>query len=309
MTSFLSRPEARRVIHEVHPEVAFRRLNGDRPLTSAKKGPERQVGLAERRALLRNAGLPASLVDAARPRGIGADDHLDSLAALVVARDIFLGRAIPLPDPPGRDRHGLARGDLGSRWSWSDSLLNLDHDSPSDDRNTRTLFKRRDSHSWVSQGGDSRRSPSRRSTCPGLRPAGPAAPDRVRGATADRSLEAGGSNLLVHAGWGFGTRRKPRGSLSPGTGRGNRGFRCRDRPTGCRLAMGRSCCSRCCAMPANAISWCVCPMTKSIPTRLAETEDSTVLGTRWWTLDELDATGERIEPAGLARIARRIANG
>ncbi|MBO1018426.1 MULTISPECIES: NUDIX hydrolase [unclassified Methylobacterium] len=44
-------------------------------------------------------------------------------------------------------------------------------------------------------------------------------------------------------------------------------------------------------------------------TRLAETEDSTVLGTRWWTLDELDATGERIEPAGLARIARRIANG
>ncbi|MBO1018427.1 DUF429 domain-containing protein [Methylobacterium sp. SD274] len=103
----LSRLEARRVIHEVHPEVAFRRLNGDRPLTSAKKGPERQVGLAERRALLRNAGLPASLVDAARPRGIGADDHLDALAALVVARDIFLGRAIPLPDPPGRDRHGL----------------------------------------------------------------------------------------------------------------------------------------------------------------------------------------------------------
>ncbi|WP_081612694.1 MULTISPECIES: NUDIX hydrolase [unclassified Methylobacterium] len=43
--------------------------------------------------------------------------------------------------------------------------------------------------------------------------------------------------------------------------------------------------------------------------RLAETEDSTVLGTRWWTLDELEASGERIEPAGLARLARRIASG
>jgi predicted RNase H-like nuclease len=38
---------------------------------------------------------------------VGADDHLDALAALVVARDIVLGCAIPMPDPPGRDRHGL----------------------------------------------------------------------------------------------------------------------------------------------------------------------------------------------------------
>lgn len=43
--------------------------------------------------------------------------------------------------------------------------------------------------------------------------------------------------------------------------------------------------------------------------RLAETEDTTVLGTRWWTLDEMESTGDRIEPAGLARVARRIANG
>lgn len=43
--------------------------------------------------------------------------------------------------------------------------------------------------------------------------------------------------------------------------------------------------------------------------RLAETEDNPVLGTRWWTLDELDATAERIEPAGLARVARAVAEG
>jgi 8-oxo-dGTP pyrophosphatase MutT (NUDIX family) len=43
--------------------------------------------------------------------------------------------------------------------------------------------------------------------------------------------------------------------------------------------------------------------------RLAETEDNPVLGTRWWTLDELESTGERIEPAGLARVARDIIDG
>ncbi|GJD99851.1 NUDIX hydrolase [Methylobacterium isbiliense] len=43
--------------------------------------------------------------------------------------------------------------------------------------------------------------------------------------------------------------------------------------------------------------------------RLAETEDNPVLGTRWWTLDELAATCERVEPAGLAALARRLAAG
>lgn len=40
--------------------------------------------------------------------------------------------------------------------------------------------------------------------------------------------------------------------------------------------------------------------------RLAETEDSKVLGTKWWTLGELERTGERIEPAGLVGLAKRI---
>lgn len=43
--------------------------------------------------------------------------------------------------------------------------------------------------------------------------------------------------------------------------------------------------------------------------RLAETEDNPVLGTRWWTLAELEATRERIEPAGLAGVARAIVEG
>ncbi len=98
-----ARPDLRARLHEVHPEVAFRRLNGDRALVAGKKTPE---GHAARRALLLGAGLPETLV-AARPARIGADDHVDALAALVVARDIALGRAMPMPDPPGRDRFDL----------------------------------------------------------------------------------------------------------------------------------------------------------------------------------------------------------
>lgn len=101
-----ARPALADRLHEVHPEVAFHRLNGDRALDAPKKGPRRAEGLAQRRRLLLAEGLPAALV-AARHPGVAADDHLDSLAALVVARDLVAGRAMPLPDPFERDAHGL----------------------------------------------------------------------------------------------------------------------------------------------------------------------------------------------------------
>lgn len=43
--------------------------------------------------------------------------------------------------------------------------------------------------------------------------------------------------------------------------------------------------------------------------RLAETEDNPVRGTRWWTLEELEGTAERIEPVGLVELARRLVSG
>lgn len=43
--------------------------------------------------------------------------------------------------------------------------------------------------------------------------------------------------------------------------------------------------------------------------RLAETEDNPVLGTRWWPLADLRASGERVEPAGLADLADDLARG
>ena len=105
-TLLRERPEVRERVHEVHPEVAFHALNGDRPLGLPKKGKRARQGLDLRRTLLAAAGLPAALLDV-RIKGVPEDDHLDALAALVVAGDILAGRAQPLPDPPARDAYGL----------------------------------------------------------------------------------------------------------------------------------------------------------------------------------------------------------
>jgi predicted RNase H-like nuclease len=96
-------------VHEVHPELAFWRLNGERALGEPKKvrGVCHEPGLALRRCLLVAAGLPASLVMSAPPKGAGADDLLDALACAAIARRLHAGTARPFPDPPGRDAYGL----------------------------------------------------------------------------------------------------------------------------------------------------------------------------------------------------------
>jgi predicted RNase H-like nuclease len=101
--------DAKSRVFEVHPEVAFWRLNGERALTEPKKIKSRpnEPGLALRRSLLIAAGLPAEAVNAAPPRGAAADDLLDALACAAVARRIHAKIARPFPDPPPRDAHGL----------------------------------------------------------------------------------------------------------------------------------------------------------------------------------------------------------
>lgn len=92
---------------EVHPELAFWRLNGGRSLDEPKKVKSRPYppGLALRRALLASAGLEAP--EDALP-GAGPDDVLDALACAAVARRIHAGTATPFPNPPPRDAFGLA---------------------------------------------------------------------------------------------------------------------------------------------------------------------------------------------------------
>jgi predicted RNase H-like nuclease len=91
-------------VFETHPEVAFWRLNGERPLALAKKV---KPGLALRRRLLIAAGFPRAVVHAPPPKGAGPDDLLDALACAAIARRIHAGIARPFPDAPQRDDYGL----------------------------------------------------------------------------------------------------------------------------------------------------------------------------------------------------------
>jgi predicted RNase H-like nuclease len=91
-------------VFETHPELAFWRLNGERPLALPKKV---KPGLALRRQLLIAAGYAPTVVEAAPPKGAGPDDLLDALACAAIARRIHAGIARPFPDPPQRDEYGL----------------------------------------------------------------------------------------------------------------------------------------------------------------------------------------------------------
>jgi predicted RNase H-like nuclease len=81
---------------EIHPEVCFARLAGA-PLTARKAS---WAGAECRRALLADAGiiLTADLGGAGAYAAV--DDVLDAGAAAWAARQVVLGQARPIPDPP-----------------------------------------------------------------------------------------------------------------------------------------------------------------------------------------------------------------
>lgn len=96
-------------VFEVHPEVAFWRLNGERALSEPKKVKSRpyEPGLALRRRLLVAAGIPEAVAGAPPPASAAADDLLDALACAAIARRIHAGLARPFPPDFGRDEFGL----------------------------------------------------------------------------------------------------------------------------------------------------------------------------------------------------------
>jgi predicted RNase H-like nuclease len=96
-------------VYEVHPELAFWRLNGERALDEPKKVKSRPYppGLALRRTLLRGAGMPSELIAAVPPRGAAEDDLIDALACAAIARRLHAGSARPFPASPPRDAFGL----------------------------------------------------------------------------------------------------------------------------------------------------------------------------------------------------------
>ncbi len=95
-------------VFEVHPELAFWRLNGEQPAALPKKvkSSPHAPGLALRRAILVRHGFPEAML-ARPPKGAGADDLLDAAVNALIARRLLAGQAQSFPDPPGRDAHGL----------------------------------------------------------------------------------------------------------------------------------------------------------------------------------------------------------
>jgi predicted RNase H-like nuclease len=94
-------PALQRIVHEAHPELAFARMNGGKPVLSKKRQPE---GHAERRALLAQHGFG---VDVDRLSGAARDDILDAIAVCRTATLIAEGKATRLGPADVRDRYGL----------------------------------------------------------------------------------------------------------------------------------------------------------------------------------------------------------
>jgi predicted RNase H-like nuclease len=101
-------PARRPACFEVHPELAFWRLNGERALEEPKKvkGTPYPPGLALRRGLLVGAGISMA-AHAPPPRGAAADDLLDALACATIARRLHAGLAQPFPPAFQHDEFGL----------------------------------------------------------------------------------------------------------------------------------------------------------------------------------------------------------
>jgi len=93
-------------VREVHPEVCFYFLAGERPLQHSKKRP---IGREERRQLLEpwfGASLLAALAERAHLAST-EDDVLDAFAALWTAERIAKGTPQTIPLAPPRDACGL----------------------------------------------------------------------------------------------------------------------------------------------------------------------------------------------------------
>ena len=96
-----TQPRLKRIVYEAHPELAFARMNGDKPVLSKKRKPE---GYAERRRLLARHGFECTVN---RLSGAARDDILDAIAVCRTALLIAERKATRLGPARARDRYGL----------------------------------------------------------------------------------------------------------------------------------------------------------------------------------------------------------
>ncbi len=96
-------------VFECHPELAFWRLNGERPMALPKKIKSRvnPAGVAERQALLARYGYDEAFLFRKLPRHVGRDDMIDAAALALIAMRIARGDGESFPAEPQRDSKGL----------------------------------------------------------------------------------------------------------------------------------------------------------------------------------------------------------
>jgi predicted RNase H-like nuclease len=102
----LMTPGLQQRVVEVHPEVSFATLNGDRSIALPK---QRSAGRAARAALLAQAlGIDVlALVAQHRSRDVQADDILDAMVACWTADRVLARQALRFPEDPPVDSRGL----------------------------------------------------------------------------------------------------------------------------------------------------------------------------------------------------------
>ena len=99
-------PALQSKVREVHPEVCFYFMVGQRPMQFSKK---KRAGREERRALLRDVfgDEVDRIISSIRGSGCAADDVLDALVALWTARRMITGEAVSIPANADLDPFGL----------------------------------------------------------------------------------------------------------------------------------------------------------------------------------------------------------
>jgi predicted RNase H-like nuclease len=102
-------------VFEAHPEVSFRMMNNNEPLTERKKvkGRLHLPGMELRRELLAKEGFPPSFLDQKPPSGAAFDDFYDACACAWSARRILHGKARVFPAHPPQDGEGLEQAIRG----------------------------------------------------------------------------------------------------------------------------------------------------------------------------------------------------
>jgi predicted RNase H-like nuclease len=96
-------------VFEVHPEVSFTVMNGDKPIPEPKKVNRRvhALGMRCRKELLAGQDFASGFLEAKPPLGAALDDFYDACACAWCGARILRQKERIFPPEPGIDAKGL----------------------------------------------------------------------------------------------------------------------------------------------------------------------------------------------------------